>query len=108
MTVATAPVPSVGIPVVPSPGRPVPPVPHRLPLPLTALIGRDEAAREVVSRLAGARLVTLTGTGGIGKTRLALQVAEEFAEAYEDGIAFVDLAPLADAGTVPEAFRALR
>ena len=80
--------------------------PRRLPLPLTPLIGRDDATREVVCRLAGARLVTLTGTGGIGKTRLALQVAEELADDDEAGAAFVDLAPIADPATVPEALRA--
>jgi predicted ATPase/DNA-binding SARP family transcriptional activator len=78
----------------------------RLPAPLTALVGRDEAMREVIGRLASARLVTLIGAGGIGKTRLALQVAEELADEYEDGAVFVDLAPLADAGMVSEAVRA--
>src|SRR5262249_1283385 len=76
-----------------------------LPVPLTRLVGRDEDARDVAVRLPGARLVTLTGTGCVGKTRLALQVAEELEEDYEHGAWFVDLAPLADAHRVPDAVR---
>lgn len=91
-------------PCVPAPPG-VAQVRRRLPLPLTPLIGREEAVWELVSRLARARLVTLTGTGGIGKTRLALQVAEEVADEFRDGVGFVDLAPLADPGAVPEAVR---
>jgi predicted ATPase/DNA-binding SARP family transcriptional activator len=77
-----------------------------LPLPLTELIGREAAVREVSERLTRARLVTLTGTGGIGKTRLALQVAQEVAEEFPDGSGFVNLAPLADPDRVTEAVRA--
>jgi non-specific serine/threonine protein kinase len=80
--------------------------PARLPVPLTRLIGRDEDVRSVASCLAAARLVTLIGTGGIGKTRLALQVAEDLCEKYPDGVRFVDLAPVADPGRVPDAVRA--
>ena len=75
------------------------------PIPRTRLIGREEDVRDVISRLASAHLVTLTGTGGVGKTRLALQVAEELAEDYEHGAWFVDLAPRADAQRVPDAVR---
>jgi predicted ATPase/DNA-binding SARP family transcriptional activator len=97
--------------VAPSPHHRLPPspsspVPCRLPLPLTPLIGREEAVEDIIGRLAAGRLVTLTGIGGIGKTRLALQVAEKLADEFEAGAAFVDLAPLADSGTVPEAVRA--
>src|SRR5205814_7923874 len=73
-----------------------PPVPRALPLPLTGLIGREEDVREVVGRLGHARLVTLTGSGGIGKTRLALQVATELADQFPDGVWFVELAALSD------------
>lgn len=68
--------------------------PRSLPIPLTALIGREEEVRHVVSLAARARLITLTGTGGVGKTRLAIRVAEELDSDYRDGVVFVDLAPL--------------
>jgi non-specific serine/threonine protein kinase len=84
------------------------PVPRALPLPLTQLVGREEAVREVTERLApepaggGCRLVTLTGAGGIGKTRLALQVAHELADQFVDGVWFVELAALADGALVSQ------
>src|SRR5262249_59913198 len=78
---------------------------RQLPAPVTALIGRrrqlDELARLVGEE--GVRLVTLTGPGGVGKTRLALDAAGELADAFEDGAAFVPLAPLRDAALVPAA-----
>lgn len=83
------------------------PLKSSLPQPLTPLIGRKNAVREVIARLRNSRLVTLTGTGGIGKTRLALRVAEELAGEYEDGARFVNLAPLADPETVPAAVRSV-
>lgn len=83
-----------------------PPISGSFPVPLTELIGRDEAVTEIAARLRHARLVTLTGTGGIGKTRLALQVAGEIGDEFRDGTCFVNLAPLADAGAVPTTVRA--
>ena len=78
-----------------------------LPLPLTGLIGRERETAELRALLApggdGPRLVTLTGVGGAGKTRLALAVAHALADAYPDGGRFVDLAPLADPALVPQA-----
>ncbi len=76
--------------------------PHHLPLQPTSLIGRDQELIELASALTRTRLLTLTGVGGVGKTRLALAVAERVASSYEDGAWFVALAPLADAALVPQ------
>ena len=69
-----------------------------LPVQLTSFIGREEERAALAGRLAdpGCRLVTLTGPGGVGKTRLALQVAADLEDAFADGVAFVDLASVAD------------
>jgi predicted ATPase/transcriptional regulator with XRE-family HTH domain len=68
-----------------------------LPTPLTALLGRDDDVARVTELLhEGVRLLTLTGPGGVGKTRLALQVATEVRPAFPAGVASVSLAPLAD------------
>ncbi|MDQ3222794.1 MAG: helix-turn-helix domain-containing protein, partial [Gemmatimonadota bacterium] len=69
-----------------------------LPLPLTPLIGRHEEREEVSNFLQddAVRLVTLVGPGGVGKTRLALAVAEQEANVVSDGVIFIDLAPLRD------------
>ncbi|MGN6811033.1 MAG: ATP-binding protein [Thermomicrobiales bacterium] len=76
--------------------------PTNLPAPLTSLIGRDGDARAVGQLLQqpAVRLVTLTGPGGVGKTRLALQVAAELGGAFPDGGFFVSLAALRDPGLV--------
>jgi predicted ATPase len=67
-----------------------------LPAPATALIGRERERADVAAALVSSRLVTLTGAGGTGKTRLALQVARDAAGRFADGVAFVDLAPVGD------------
>jgi transcriptional regulator with XRE-family HTH domain len=68
------------------------------PLQLTSFVGREQevTAVEALLRRGAARLLTLTGAGGIGKTRLALQVAERLTDAFADGIYFVPLAALVD------------
>jgi predicted ATPase/transcriptional regulator with XRE-family HTH domain len=73
-----------------------------LPRPPDALIGREHDVEAIGSLLESdqVRLVTLTGPGGVGKTRLALAVASRIADRFEDGVVFVELAPLTDAGQV--------
>jgi non-specific serine/threonine protein kinase len=77
--------------------------PHNLPLELTSFVGRDVEIAEVTERLVHYRLVTLTGAGGCGKTRLALRVAADLREQFEHGVWRVELAPLADPALVPQA-----
>lgn len=76
---------------------------HNLPAQTTSFIGRRREVGEVGELLARSRLLTLTGPGGCGKTRLALTVADRRVEAVRDGVWFVDLAALTDPGFVPEA-----
>src|SRR5688572_17974858 len=66
-----------------------------LPRHLTSFVGREDELAEIARLLEVGALVTLTGTGGVGKTRLALRTASGTAGAYPDGVRFVDLAPLA-------------
>jgi predicted ATPase len=77
--------------------------PTNLPSPLTSFVGREREIDEVARLLETARLVTLTGPGGAGKTRLALSVAETLQAAYPDGVWFVDLSPLTEPGLVVSA-----
>ena len=76
---------------------------RHLPAPQTALVGRRRELDEIgaLLRSADVRLVTLTGAGGSGKTRLAFQVAHNLADAFPDGVYFVDLAHLRDTALVP-------
>jgi predicted ATPase/class 3 adenylate cyclase len=74
---------------------------HNLPEQLTPLIGRDEELAEIKTRLEQSRLVTLTGSGGVGKTRVALQLAADLMHDYGDGVWFVDLSALDDPILVP-------
>lgn len=76
------------------------PAGHNLPTQLTAFVGREREVAELVTLLGEARLVTLTGPGGTGKTRLSLRVAEECLDRFPDGVIFVAMAHIADAELV--------
>jgi predicted ATPase/class 3 adenylate cyclase/DNA-binding CsgD family transcriptional regulator len=81
---------------------------HGLPAQLTNFVGRDAEMIHVRQLLTEHRLVTLTGAGGVGKTRLAVQIAAELAGEYSGGGWYVDLAPITDPDAVPiSAMRAL-
>lgn len=71
-----------------------------LPADMTSLVGREPESAQVRRLLGGSRLVTLTGMGGVGKTRLALHVAHRVRRGFTDGAAFVELAELADPALV--------
>uniref|UniRef100_UPI00286C3B4E adenylate/guanylate cyclase domain-containing protein n=1 Tax=Armatimonas sp. TaxID=1872638 RepID=UPI00286C3B4E len=74
--------------------------PNNLPQQVTSFIGREKELVEVQERLAQTRLLTLTGAGGSGKSRLSLQAAADLLERFPDGVFLVELAPLADPNLV--------
>ena len=74
---------------------------NNLPTQLTTFIGRENEIAELKQELESHRLVTLTGSGGTGKTRLSLQVAADLLENFDHGVWFVELAPLADPELIP-------
>ena len=76
-------------------------LPNNLPLQITSFVGRDIDILTVSELLAKHRLVTLVGAGGVGKTRLALQVGADLLDRYEDGVWLVELAPLSDNELIP-------
>ena len=73
----------------------------------TSFIGRESEIAELQAAVKGHRLVTLTGVGGVGKTRLATEVAAELADEFPDGVWFFDLAAVADPAAVPDAVAAV-
>lgn len=81
-------------------------LPNNLPRQLTSFIGREREIAEVKGLLTAASLVTLTGAGGSGKTRLAVQVAAEVLDEYTDGVWVVELAALSNPDLVPQAVAA--
>ena len=74
---------------------------ERLPVQLTSFIGRQAEMKSIREALADNRLVTLTGAGGAGKTRLAVRVAAQIAAEYPDGVWYIDLAPITDPDVLP-------
>jgi predicted ATPase len=81
-------------------------VPGNLRLPPTSFVGRDMEVADVETALKAHRMVTLTGVGGVGKTRLALEVAARTAASFADGVFVIELAPVGDPAAVPEAVAA--
>jgi non-specific serine/threonine protein kinase len=75
---------------------------HNLPIQTTSFVVRAHELSQLRERLDASRLVTITGAGGCGKTRLALEIAAERVVQFPDGVWFVELAPLADASLVPQ------
>ncbi|MCO5295882.1 MAG: tetratricopeptide repeat protein [Fimbriimonadaceae bacterium] len=86
------------------PIRSLAPSRHNLPVQLTSFVGREREVAEVCALLGRARLVTLLGPGGAGKTRLSLQVAAESIDQFADGVWQVDLSSVADGSLVADAF----
>jgi predicted ATPase/class 3 adenylate cyclase len=85
------------------PLRTVDTVPGNLPAQQTSFVGRETELTELVNLVRAHRLVTLTGVGGVGKTRLAVQVAAELVPDFADGVWLVELAPVGDPAAVPDA-----
>lgn len=95
------------MPVGSPPRTPPDGIPHNLPLEVTSFVGREREIAAVRRLLPAARLLTLTGAGGCGKTRLALRAAAELVGAYPDGVWLVELAALADPALVPRTVAAV-
>ncbi|WP_410789927.1 helix-turn-helix transcriptional regulator [Kribbella sp. C-35] len=77
-------------------------VPNNLPVMFTSFVGRETQVAALRTQLSGSRLVTLTGPGGSGKTRLAAQTAAQLAERWPDGVWWVDLSAVTDSVQIPE------
>ena len=81
--------------------------PNNLPVQLSRFVGREREVEQIKKRLEQSRLVTLTGSGGVGKTRLSIQVAHEILDEYPEGAWLVELAPLTDPALVTQAICAV-
>ena len=88
-------------PDLPLPDHPLGLIPHNLPIYLTSFVGRNRDVAAVVALLANNRLVTLTGSGGTGKTRLAVRVAQSVLNEFPDGVWLVELGALSEADLIP-------
>jgi predicted ATPase/class 3 adenylate cyclase len=81
-------------------------IPSNVPAELTSFVGREREVEQIKGILEGTRLLTLTGPGGSGKTRLAVRAAAELVERFRDGVFVVELAPIGEAQLVPSAIAA--
>lgn len=102
-----APVRVVEEPDAPCPGAGVAPPPSNLPAQLGSVVGRADQVETIVRLVSDARLVTVVGPGGIGKTTVAVAAAGRLLARFPDGVWFVDLAPVTDPALVPTALAAL-
>jgi predicted ATPase/class 3 adenylate cyclase len=91
-----------GLPTIFPPLKTLDSFPNNLPTQLTTFIGRENEISELKQELETHRLVTLTGSGGTGKTRLSLQVAAELLDHFDHGVWFIELAPLTDPDLIPQ------
>ena len=82
-------------------------IPNNLPVQMTSFVGREGEIAEVKQFLEKTRLVTLTGSGGTGKTRLSLQAASEILDRFKDGVWLIELAPITDPELVPKTVASL-
>jgi len=98
---------AAGLPTDFPPLKTVDPTPGNLRPPNTSIIGREAELVEVETALKAHRLVTLTGVGGVGKTRLALEAASRVVREFTDGVFVIELAPVTDPAAVPEAAAAV-
>jgi len=96
-----------GLPTAFPPLRTLDATPGNLRPQVSSLIGRESELVEVEAALRGHRLVTLTGVGGVGKTRLALEVAGRLVDEFPDGVWFFELASVGDPGAIPDAVAAV-
>jgi predicted ATPase/DNA-binding winged helix-turn-helix (wHTH) protein len=86
--------------IVAGPFVPAAPIAQAVPVPLVGIIGRDEAVSDISGQLLRKRFVTITGTGGIGKTAVALAIAHKLASIFRDGVLLIDLGSLGNAPLV--------
>ena len=89
-------------PAIPGREKPKESVKTNLPVPITSFIGREKEIEEVVRMLGRNRLVTLAGSGGVGKTRLAIQASQKLLDKFKDGVWWVELVGLGDPALVPQ------
>jgi hypothetical protein len=82
-------------------------IPNNLPIQVTSFVGREKEILEVKQLLSATRLLTLTGSGGAGKTRLSVHVAAEVLDSFPNGVWFIELASLSDPALVPFAITSM-